>query len=215
MQFKQYIPSKRSRFGIKFLSLCEVSGYLWNCIVYLGKQKNLSAAKTELVISVAVIPQLMSELYSQGYLVHMDNWYTSEKLFTHLEANGTAACGTARRNRLNLSKTLKDCKLGKGKFSFRTEKNKLIIHFQVKKEICFMSTIHEVKSVNTRKRKRDGNDIVKPIIANDYNKYMSGVERNDAMLGNYSSVRKKLMWTSMVACHFMEESLLNSFFLYD
>ena len=30
LSFKQYIPNKRSRFGIKLFSLCETSGDLWN-----------------------------------------------------------------------------------------------------------------------------------------------------------------------------------------
>ena len=216
MEVKRYIPNKRSRFDLK---LCEVSEYLWNCIFYLGKQKNVSAAKTDLVkdlgMSRAVIPQLMSELYNQGYHVYMDNWYTSEKLFTHLEANGTAACGTARRNRLNLPKTLRDCKLGKGEFSFMGDGKKLMIRYQDKKDVYFLSIIHEVKSANTGKRKRDGTDVVKLIIVKEYNKHMGGVKRNDAMLGNYPSVRKSLKWTSKVAFHFIKESLLNSFFLSD
>ena len=33
LAFKQYIPMKRARFGIKMFSLCETSGY-----VYLGKE---------------------------------------------------------------------------------------------------------------------------------------------------------------------------------
>ena len=98
LQFKQYIPNKRSRFGIKFFSLCEASGYLWNSYVYLGKQNNIPADEADLNkklgISGAVVPKLMSELYNKGYHVYMDNWYTSEKLFLHLEENGTAACGS-------------------------------------------------------------------------------------------------------------------------
>ena len=38
--FKQYIPNKRARFGIKMFSVCEVSGYLWNSFVYVGKNAN-------------------------------------------------------------------------------------------------------------------------------------------------------------------------------
>ena len=30
LNFKQYVPNKRSRFGMKFFSLCEDCGYLWN-----------------------------------------------------------------------------------------------------------------------------------------------------------------------------------------
>ena len=37
--FKQYISNKRSCFGIKMFSLCEVSGYLWNSFVYIGKEQ--------------------------------------------------------------------------------------------------------------------------------------------------------------------------------
>ena len=40
--FKQYIPNKGSRFGIKIFSLCELSGYLWNSFVYLGKEAIMS-----------------------------------------------------------------------------------------------------------------------------------------------------------------------------
>ena len=65
-----------------------------------------------------------------------------------------------------------------------------------------MLTIHEAKSADTGKRKRDGTDVLKLIIVNDYNNYMGGVDRNDVMLGNYSSVRKSLKWTSKVSYHF-------------
>ena len=37
LSLKQYIPSKKARFGIKLFSLCEDSGYLWNSFAYLGK----------------------------------------------------------------------------------------------------------------------------------------------------------------------------------
>lgn len=94
----------------------------------------------------------MPELYNQGYHVYMDKSCTNEKLFTHLETNSTAACGTARRNKLNPPKTLRDCKLGKGEFSFRRDGNKLMIRYQDKKEVYFSSTIHEAKSANTGKR---------------------------------------------------------------
>jgi len=34
----QYIATKRSRFGIKFYTLCEAqTGYIWNSVLYTGK----------------------------------------------------------------------------------------------------------------------------------------------------------------------------------
>jgi len=37
LHFKQYIPNKRSRFGIKLFTLCDKSGYVYNTTVYAGK----------------------------------------------------------------------------------------------------------------------------------------------------------------------------------
>jgi len=45
LNFKQYIPNKRAKFGIKIFSLCDIcdrSGYLWNSEVYVGNNKFLS-----------------------------------------------------------------------------------------------------------------------------------------------------------------------------
>ena len=49
----------------------------------------------------------MSDPFGKGYKLHVDIWYISEKLFIYLEENGTAACGTARANRLQLPKSFK------------------------------------------------------------------------------------------------------------
>ena len=45
--------------------------------------------------SGVVVSKLMADLYGKGYHLYVYNWYTSEKLFRHLQENGTAACGTA------------------------------------------------------------------------------------------------------------------------
>ena len=66
LRFKQYIPNKRSRFGIKMFSLCEVSGYPWNSFVYVGKDAVETNEHKELAKNLdksgAVAPKLMSDL---------------------------------------------------------------------------------------------------------------------------------------------------------
>ena len=42
---------------------------------------------------------------------------------------------------------------------------------------------------------------------------MGGVDRNDALIENYSSVRKTLKWTLKVVFHFIEEAFLNAYIL--
>ena len=117
LAFKQYIPNKRVRFGIKIFSLCEDSGYLWNSFVYLGKTKVADVGEKEiekrLGKSGAVVVKLMHDLFNQGYKLYIDNWYTSENLLRYLMENGTSACGTVRINRAKLPKPFSSLKLAK------------------------------------------------------------------------------------------------------
>jgi len=86
--FKQYIPLKRARFGIKMFSLCETTGYLWNSYVYLGKEPDAVATDMEMVRRLGksgpVIPRLVEGLLGKGYKLYVDNWYTSQELFSFL-----------------------------------------------------------------------------------------------------------------------------------
>ena len=108
LSFKQYIPNRRSRFGIRLFSLCETSRCLWNSFVYLESRGIITeegrAIKRLLGKSGAVVIKLMSDLLGRGYKLFVDNWYTSEKLFRYLEENGTAVCGIARANWFQLPK---------------------------------------------------------------------------------------------------------------
>ena len=70
LRFKQYIPKKISRFGKKMFSLCEVSGYLWNSFVYLGKEAIMPNEEQEYIKKLgksgAVVPKLMADLYGNS-----------------------------------------------------------------------------------------------------------------------------------------------------
>lgn len=138
--FKQYIPLKRARFGIKMFSLCETTGYLWNSYVYLGKEPDAATADPQMVRrlgkSGAVIPRLMQDLLGKGYKLFVDNWYTSEELFSYLYENETTACGTARKNRLRLPASLKTTRLAKGEHAFRRKDNMLAVRLNDKKKVA-------------------------------------------------------------------------------
>ena len=216
--FKQYIPLKRAHFGIKMFSLCETSGYFWNSYVYLGNEPEQHAGDRQLVnrlgVSGAVIPRLMEDLLGKGYHVYVDNWHTSEVLFTFLYENNTAACGTARKNRLQLPATFKNPNIPKGEHRYRRHENTLAIRFNDKKEIYFLSTINKANVIDTRQRGRQGNAVRKLKLIDDYNRYMGGIDRNDEMIGTYSCVRKSMKWTKKVAFHFLEEGILNAHILF-
>ena len=79
--------------------------------------------------SGAVVPKLMSDLFGKDYKLFVDNWYTNEKLFRYLEENGTAACGTARANRLQLLKSFKKEPLQKRQCRFLRDKKYAYVAF--------------------------------------------------------------------------------------
>ena len=103
VHFRQFLPIKPGRFGIKAFTLAEsTSGYLLNSKIYTGKdgdavQKDLGRKAVMSVIE----PYL-----DMGYYVFMDNYYTSVTLFEELEERETLACGTVTPNRQGLPKEI-------------------------------------------------------------------------------------------------------------
>lgn len=69
LNFKQYIRSKASKFGIKTFELCEsTTGYLWSFIVYTGKQSSTDLQQPSGVLkSTAVVKKLIGPLLNKGY----------------------------------------------------------------------------------------------------------------------------------------------------
>ena len=101
LSFKQYIPSKRARFGIKLFSFCEDSGYFCNSFVYLAKttiNENQHQLERRIEKSGVVVTTLLSDLFGLGYKLFEDNWYMSEALFDYLYKNKTYAMGTVGKN---------------------------------------------------------------------------------------------------------------------
>lgn len=114
----------------------------------------------------------MEGLLGKGYKLFVDNWYTSEELFSYLYGNDTAACGTARKTRLKLPASLNTPRLTKGEHAFRRKDDMLSVQLNDKKEIYFLSTMHKANVVDTGKRDRHANNVRKLQLVNDYNKYM-------------------------------------------
>ena len=105
-------------------SLCQVSDYLKNSFVYIGKDPSAgnNDLEKELGKTDAVVPKMKQDLCRKTYHLYVDNWYTSEKLSDHLKrngTNGTTACGTERLNQLKVPPSLKRQEMKKGDNAFR------------------------------------------------------------------------------------------------
>ena len=81
-----YIPSKRKRYGIKLFMLCESStGYLTSFIIYTGattdygtlEENQLAKPFEDYKSPSRVVLSLLKPLLNKGYVVTLDNYYTS------------------------------------------------------------------------------------------------------------------------------------------
>ena len=80
LSFKQYIPSKRHRFGIKIFVMCDCeSGMILDMIIYSGRDTDVEIDQ-HLGLSGSVVKKLMTDYLGKGHTMYTDNFYTSPSL---------------------------------------------------------------------------------------------------------------------------------------
>ena len=164
LSFKQYIPSKRRRFGIKLFLLCDVhTGIILDLIVYTGATTDIKKI-SRLGISGSIVMTLLEPYLDQGHNLFVDNWYTSVGLFETLFERSTGACGTVRKNRVNLPDL--EEKIGEGQQIYKHTNNLSVLKWNDKKEVMMLSTIHEPQMKYTE---RHNSRIQKLVSILDYN----------------------------------------------
>ena len=90
--FKQYIPKKRKRFGIKLYKLCDSNGYTYDIGVYLGKDRQ--RATQHLTATHATVANLTRRVEGVGHKLYMDNFFSSPDLYDDLIQKKIYCCGT-------------------------------------------------------------------------------------------------------------------------
>ncbi|KAK2578546.1 hypothetical protein KPH14_012575 [Odynerus spinipes] len=109
MSNKQYNPSKRARFGVKFYKLCESKlGYCIKFKIYTGQDldRNANVSASE---NVTMFMSIV--LAGYGHTLFLDNWYSLPSLFHKVQSIKVNAIGTVRCNRKNMPKQLAAAKL--------------------------------------------------------------------------------------------------------
>jgi hypothetical protein len=93
--FRQYIPGKSHKYGIKLYKCCLTGGYTYNFQVYSGKD----TVENQKGHSHDVVMKLMNGLLYEGRVLYTDNFYTSVPLAEELLNNSTYICGTVKAAR--------------------------------------------------------------------------------------------------------------------
>ncbi|XP_069104408.1 piggyBac transposable element-derived protein 4-like [Argopecten irradians] len=214
LNFRVYSPDKPIKYGLKMYMLCDsANGYCSRLELYTGRegvQLDCSGNGS----TYYVVMRLMEPNLNKGHHLYTDNYYSSPQLFYDLFMNATLACGTLRSNRRGVPKAMKEAHPTKGEISVFNNGTLVALKYADKKDVSFLTTIHEGVMVYTGKRDHDGNRIVRPDCVLSYNKYIGAVDRCDQMVSYNGFDRRTLKWWKKVFFHILGIAVLNSYIIY-
>ncbi|XP_044764485.1 piggyBac transposable element-derived protein 4-like [Coccinella septempunctata] len=190
--FKQYIPLKTHKYGIKIFKLCSGGGYTWNMRIYCGKEQDAGAS-----VPTNVVLSLAESLLDEGRTAITDNYYTSLDLANKLLERKTHLLGTLRSNRRGNPKDVTQKKLKLGEIIGRENAEGIcIMKWRDKRDVLLLSTKHidSLVEVNIHGEKK-----YKPKAVIDYNKGKSSIDISDQMASYNSAIRRTMKWYRKVA----------------
>lgn len=96
LRFKQFLPLKRDRFGIKLFQIVDcATGFILGFIIYTGADTEYK--RFDLGITGDVVAHFLEPYFRKGHVVYVDNWYSSPKLAEFLHEKDTGICGTIKK----------------------------------------------------------------------------------------------------------------------
>ena len=220
VHFRQYLPSKPYRWGIKQYALCESkSGYALKFITYCGKGS--LEMEPGFSITESICLSLLNGFENRDHKVFTDNYYTLPVLYRELERRGIGACGTVKSGRKFIPLDLHPYRLLLATGDdpvFMPSDNLVTCAWHDTKRVHFLSTIDTDNTVDKRMRSRGaegGHRIVeKPVIAEVYNQHMGEVDIMDQRLGTYAFLHKNTKWFSAIYHRLREFALINGYTVY-
>lgn len=210
LSFKQYIPNKRHRFGIKLYKLCLQGGYTYNLKVYCGKDKtgnkNISGATNTVL-------ELSDKLLDKGRTIYTDNFYSSVSLAHELQKRKTHLVGTLRSNRKHNPLEIVKAKLERYESKgLQSNTGCTVLKWKDKKDVLVISTKHDNSTVSVQ---RHGQEIKKPEIILDYNKCKAFIDLSDQLKAYSTSLRKGVKWYRKLAVELLTgTTLINAYCLH-
>lgn len=201
--FKQYMPSKPAKYGIKIWTLCDsITSYVLKAQIYTGKEPGGKPEKNQ---GMRVVSDLTYEY--RGHNVTCDNFFTSYNLGQLLLKRNITMLGTIRKNKPELPKNMTNNEVHSSSFYFT--KDTTIVNYVPKKNknVLLMSTMHHDQTISNRPDK-------KPKIILDYNACKGAVDTLDQLLNTYTCKRKTNRWPMIVFYNMLDCSAYNAFILW-
>jgi len=107
-----------------------------------------------------------------------------------------------------------NAKLRRGVMISRRRGRVVCLKWKDKRDVLVLFSKHPKRLITLAKRNRQGEEVQKPDIILDYNRYMGGVDRADQLMSYYNPLRKTLKWYRKVVLHFVDMAVTNLFLIY-
>lgn len=191
LKFKQYIPNKKQKFGIKLFKICVQGGYTYDFRVYCGDDKGETAVATKVTMA------LMNDLLDKGRTLCTDNWYTSVALAQKLLERNTHLIGTLKKNRKNNPVDVVQKRLIRGE-TVAAERNRgiVVLKWRDRRDVLMLTTKHKNDMVDLQRR---SGPIQKPTCIIDYNKGKAFIDTSDQIKSYSNALRKGVKWYRKLA----------------
>ena len=138
--FRQYIPNKAHRYGIKMFKLCSVDGYTWGFRTYAGKS---ATGQREIGLAQKVCLELAEDPLNEGKTVYVDNFYTSYKLAESFSQKETHVVGALRANKKDVPKEVLKIKLRRGEMIAKKDQDGIVVlKWRDTRDVRILSTKH-------------------------------------------------------------------------
>lgn len=204
--FRQYIPSKPNRYGIKIFCLCDAKLYYTsNMEIYCGQQPEGLFRQSN--SSTDVVMRLSEPIFQSGRNITADNWFTNIELVRKLEEKKLSYVGTVRKNKRELPANFVSPK-GRQEFDsiFGYTKNETLVSYVPKKgkTVVLISSLHVASNEVAEDVSK------KPEIITFYNETKSGVDVVDKLCATYNVARSTKRWPMVIFYHLLNIGGINS-----
>ncbi|XP_069595586.1 piggyBac transposable element-derived protein 4-like [Ranitomeya imitator] len=209
--FRQYIPSKPSKYGIKMYALVDVAKtYTYNLEIYAGTQPEgpyrVSNKPSD------IVKRMAEPLFGSGRSITADNWFSTCDLIDYLKMQHLSYVGTVRKNKKELPTQFVNVK-GRKQYSsmFAFNNGKVLVSYvpREKKNVILVSTLHDDDAIDPGSEAQKTQEII-----TFYNATKGVVDTADQMCSTFSVSRNTKRWPMVIFFTMLNLGGINSQVIY-
>lgn len=207
-QFRQYLPNKPSKYGIKtFALVCAKTAYTCNLETYAGNQPHGPYKQSN--SPTDVVMRLVEPVSGTHRNITGDNWFSSIPLAKNLLADrGLTYVGTLRKNKREIPREFlanKERKQHSSLFGFQHDCTLVSYCPKANKSVLLISTLHHSDSID-----EETGTSMKPEIVTFYNTTKVGVDLLDQLIQKNDVSRNTRRWPMVVFYNLLNISAMNA-----